>query len=272
MINYIIDVIITFTIIIFFVWIFILFTLFIYNSCHLLGIINIEQEAYIEPLYKIISNIIFIFRFLVYPIYLYLCWITVIISYIFWLWLFIIYFVPHLIFVGFIPIPFKIPILEFVPPFKQLTNRGVLPLIRRINNRLFEFLLSRDFNIHKQNINDIYNFIYDELKKMFTDFFKIIKFDFKKPEPVGNDSNIELESTSDKEQAEEIQKSYEEDDEKIKIKNLINEEIAICISNKSKLMSSDLTSSELLLQTQNNRSNYAECYAKTINLYINNQI
>jgi len=276
-IEYFIDAIITFTIIIFFVWIFILFILVIYNSSHFIGIIDTEKEAHINPDDDIISVFIFVCRFLVYPIYLYLCWITVIMSYIFWLWLFIIYFVPHLVFIGFIPIPLKIPILEFVPPFKQLTNRGILPLIRRINIRLFEFLLNRDYKIFiNKNINDIYGVVYDNLKKIFSNYFKIIKFDYeiylKKPDPIEENLIEEEEEDPDKIKAQEINRSFEEDDEKIKIKNLINEEISICIANKSKLMSSDLSSSELLSLSQTNRSNYADCYAKTINLYINNEI
>jgi hypothetical protein len=280
MIDYYIDAIITFTIIIFFVWIFILFILFVYNSCHFLGIIDTEKEATINPDDNIISKFIFGCRFLVYPIYLYLCWITVILAYIYWTWLLIIYFVPHLIFVGFIPIPFKIPILEFVPPFKQLTKRGVLPLLKRINIRLFEFLISGDMNIHKKNINDVYNFIYDEIKKMFIDFFKILKINHEtylqhiKPpiKPVIDPIIDNIEYDPDKEKAEEINRTFEEDDDKINIKKLINEEIAICIANKSKLMSSDLSSSELLVLSQTNVSNYADCYAKSLNLYINNQI
>ncbi len=277
-IDFYIDLLIIIVIIIFFVWIFIIVVLVVYNGCHFIGLIDTDKEAKMEPDNNIISSLIFACRFLVYPIFLFLCWVAVIMSYIFWTWLLIIYFVPHLIFVGIIPIPFKIPILEYVPPFKQLTNRGVLPLIRRINTRLFEFLLSRDFNIHKENIKDIQNFVFEEIKKIFTDFFKILKINYEtfshiipNVEPVKPVIEETLED-DDKDTSLKLIAKFDEDDEKIKLKNLINEEIAICISNKSKLMSSDLSSSELLIQTQTNRANYSECYAKTINLYLNNQL
>jgi len=279
MLDYFINKTITITIIIFFLWVFMLFSILIYNLTHYLGILKTEQHAHINPDDNIIASYIFICRFLVYPIFIYLCIVTVVLSFIFWIWLVIIYFVPFLVFIGFIPIPIKIPILEFVPPFKVLTDRGILPLIRRINARLIEFIFTLNPNIHNENINDLYSYIYDEIKKIIKGFFsgliKVVRFDFdfeiSKPVPA-KPINVELEKDVERDKLEKESKKIQEtiDNDKDNIKKLINEEIQICIANKSKGITSDLTSSESFFQAQTNRSNYADCYAKTMNLYINN--
>lgn len=283
--NFFIDVIITFTIMCFFIFIVILITLFIYNILNYSGIISIERHAGTNPDNRIIVFIIQIMRTSSTYLFIYLLIVTVILSFTFWIWLIILYFVPHLVFIGFIPIPIKIPILEFVPPFKALTDRGVLPLIRRMNSRILDFFITRNSSLHQDNLEDLFSYIFDEslriIKDAFTKLFLILNINYeiadfipakKKVTYIPPEIEMDEETIKDEAEAKKIQKSYEEDDDKIKLKNLINEEIAICIANKSKLLTSDLSSSESLYQTQTNRSNYAQCYAKTINLYINNEI
>jgi|694.fasta_scaffold12498_12 hypothetical protein len=276
--NYYVDIFITITIVIFFIWVFMLVCVGIYSGCNIMGLIETAKNSKLNPDESVIAGIISIFSFLLYPILLYLTNVTVVLSYIFWLWLLIVLFVPHLVFVGFIPIPLKIPILLFVPPFKTLTDRGIIPLILRIATRLFKFLVTQDQEyLYKKNVDDIYNFVYNEIKTIFTKLFKILKIDteyfIQQPNVIDDiDTSLEQEEDPNEEEAKKILNSFEEDDDKIKIKKLINEEIAICIANKSKELSSDLSSSELFMVPQINRSNYAECYAKSLNLYINNQI
>jgi len=238
-----------------------------------------------DTLDKIIKTIIDIFTFLIYPIYVYLWWITVILSYIFWTWLLIIYFVPSLVFVSFIPIPLKFLILEFVPPFKTLTDKGILPLMRRMSGRIIKFFITGNKKNYEDNFKDMYNYLNKEVNNIIKLFFKYlfinVNYDyeidklFPKPFKIDDEKEEEEKDEEEKENEEEakkVQKEMEEDEDKIRIKKLINEEIAICIANKSKLITSDLTSSESFAQSQSNYNNYAECYAKSFNLYINNEI
>jgi len=249
-----------------------------------IGLIKTPQHSYLNPDDNMIMTIINIMRTLLYPIFLYLCLVTVILTYIFYIWLGIIYFVPFLIFIGFIPIPIKFPILEFVPPFKTLTDRGILPLIRRINTRLFEFIISGNKQKHTDNMNDLIDYTYIEIKNIFKESFEKLfkaldyKFDliFEKkevniPKDTENDI-INSEEEQMKKEALKIEEENKTDEDKIRIMKLINEEIKICVANKSKMNTSDLTSSEALMLSQTNLANYADCYAKTINLYINNEI
>lgn len=90
-----------------------------------------------------------------------LFWILLsILSYIFTAWLIVLFLVPAVIivFVFFIPvpIPLKSLILEFVPPFKDLTEADVLPLMLRI---LYIFIDGETFaNKFKSIGNNITNF------------------------------------------------------------------------------------------------------------------
>ena len=284
MIDYVINKIITSTIVLFFIWLFMLTIVTLFNILVIFGFIKTPQDAYLnQGDDSLIMTMINIMRTLLYPIFLYLALVTVILTYIFYIWLGIIYFVPYLIFVGFIPIPLKNPILEFVPPFKTLTDRGILPLLRRINTRLFEFLISGNNKKHTENINDLIDYTYIEIKNIFKDsfekFFSALKYKFELIfEKPNIDNTLIIEDDIDsgdkalKEESKKIEDSNKNDEDKIRIMKLINEEIAICVANKSKMTTSDLTSSEALLQSQTNLANYADCYAKSINLYINNQI
>lgn len=281
--NYIIDAVITISIIIFFIWLFMLISVIGYNIFNIFVSLFEKHERKNNTDDNIIRTIIDIFRFCLYPLFIYLCLLTVILSFIFWIWLFIIYFVPHLVFIGIIPIPLKIPILEFVPPFKALTDKGILPLIRRINSRLIDFFISKNSSLHNDNLKDLYNYVYEEVIKFFKLILKAIfigvNYDneidrlFPKKDPIELkevENNIDPKAKEEEDEARKINDSYNEDEDKIKIKNLINEEIAICINNKSKLRTSDLSSSDMLFQSQQNLVDYAECYAKSLNTYIGN--
>jgi len=283
MIDHIINKTITITIILFFAWLFMLIVVTVFNILVIFGFIKTPQHAYLnQGDDSLIMTIINIMRTLLFPIFVYLGLVAIILTYIFYIWLGIIYFVPYLIFVGIIPIPLKNPILEFVPPFKTLTDRGILPLIRRINTRLFEFLISGNKRKHTENINDLIDYIYIELKNIFKDsfekFFNVLNYKFElifekpKVDTLIIEEDLDSSEQALKEESKKIEDSNNNDEDKIRIMKLINEEIAICIANKSKMTTSDLSSSEALLQSQTNLANYADCYAKSVNLYINNQL
>ena len=278
-IDYYINLVITITIIIFFVWVVIIIILYLFYFSEIFGLIKTKQHAELNPDDRLIMAIIFFLETLSVILSFYLWNITVILSYIYWSWLMIILFVPHLIFIGLIPIPLKIPILLYCPPYKNLHERGILPLINTVALKLIELIFSGNKNKIYEIRDDISNYVYVEIKKIFeksfNQMFKNIDYSFddiyKKPEekPL-NDPTIKKDEDEDKKKAVEIQNSFDEDEDKKRIQNLINQEIKICIANNSKAITSDLTNSEALTVAQENRSNYASCYAKAINLYMNN--
>ncbi len=291
-IDYYINLIITITIVIFFLWVVILIILYLFYFTEIFGFIKTKQNSELNPDDRLIMAIIYILETLSVIFSFYLWNITVLLSYIYWSWLMIILFVPHLIFAGIIPIPLKIPILLFCPPYKNLYERGIIPLINTVAFKLVEMIFTGNKNKMYEIKDDISNYVYVEIKKIFEDSFNKMfknidyKFDdiYKKPEDnslksakTSNDPTTrkdengnEIKDTDEnRKEAVKIQNSFNEDEDKKKIQTLIDQEIQICIANKSKAITSDLTSSEALAVAQENRSNYASCYAKAINLYMN---
>ena len=97
-----------------------------------------------------------------------------ILLHIFAFWIIIILFVPFIIIIPIPIIPFILPIpLKYLLliPFQKLTDRGILPLMRRV---LFGFI-SEDTTKHLFNsYYNIYDFFYDNLKEMISDFFILV--------------------------------------------------------------------------------------------------
>lgn len=197
---------------------------------------------------------------------------------IFTFWMGIIMFVPYVIIIPIpiipfiIPIPLKTVILEFVPPFKILTDRGILPFMRKI---IFRFLYSEDIikDRFKFALFDTYNFLYDEIKLILGDIFKNV---MPKQEPqniskgIQDDEyevTIETDEDSTEEKAEE-QKTTENKN----IQDLINEELQVCLKSKQGFISSDMSSIEALYSNMGNMNNYADCYATSIKAYIDNKL
>jgi len=292
-IDYTIDTTITVTIVIFFVWVVILIILYLFYFTEIFGFIKTKQNSHINPDDRLIMAIVFLLEILSVIFSFYLWNITVLLSYIYWTWLLIVLFVPNIIFIGVIPIPLKIPILLLCPPYKNLYERGIIPLINTVCLKLIELIFANNQNNIYGIKDDISNYVYFEIKKIFEDSFNqmFINLDYsfddvlKRPEDnTINSANLSKDPTTRKdekgveikdndenrEEALKIQNSFNEDDDKRKINDLINQEISICIANNSKAITSDLTSSEALAVAQENRTNYSYCYAKTINLYMNN--
>lgn len=129
------------------------------------------QAKYLEKTkYNIILYTYYLISFIILVI-------LIVLIHIFIFWMLIIIFVPFIILIPIpiipfiIPIPLKTILLEVVPPFKRLTERGILPLFRRIVFTLF----------NKQGIKDkfkdifvnTYGFFYEELKLILSDLTKL---------------------------------------------------------------------------------------------------
>jgi len=209
---------------------------------------------------------------------IFLWFVSGIFLWIFIFWMIIIIFVPHVIIIPIpiipfvIPIPLKMVILENVPPFKLLTNRGILPFIRKI---IFRFLFSEETikNKFKSTFFDTYGFLYDEFKLILGDLLNRV---IAKPEPIiiskdiqDDEYGIEIEQDEDnsKETADK-----EKSTENKKIQELINEELEVCLKSKQSFISSDLSDIEALYANIGNINNYADCYSTSIKAYIDNKL
>ena len=128
------EAIINFTIIVFVFWTTFQIYLFIIFFAGFFGI-----KLILFDYDFILSDMIFTgFNGLLFIAGIYLSFVTMLLLWIFIFWMIIIIFVPYFIIIPipfipfFIPIPLKNPMLEFIPPFKILTDRGILPLMRKI--------------------------------------------------------------------------------------------------------------------------------------------
>jgi len=310
-----IDKMIIFTIYLVLIWIFFNFILIIYYLGHIIGIYSIDNptnklkiieediekiknEAVLNDKKITIKNIktvliiliricINIIKYIM-PFLTFLVWlIFYILIYIFVAWISIILFVPYIIlvqipFIPFIiPVPLKYLMLEYIPPFKKLTDKGILPLLRRIIYRLFEYFPQGKF---KEWINytkdDVYSFFYEEFKKIFTYLFKNSGYNLElsKPEKINLSKDIEdnefpinnKEIDEGKEETEKLKKEEENNDENKKIKELIAEELEICLKSKQSLITSDMSTLETSFTGVKDMNNYAECYSKTVKSYFDN--
>jgi hypothetical protein len=193
-------------------------------------------------------------------------------------WMMTIIFVPFVIVIPipimplFVPIPLKLVILEYVPPFKILTKRGILPFIRR---NIFRVLFTEDTIKHKfkKTLIETYGFLYDEFKMIFGDLLKNVV-----PEPVviskelqDDDHKLDISSEGEEENKAESDKQDEDPTNK-KIQDLINEELEVCLKSKQSFKTSDLSSIESLYGSIGDTNSYAECYATSIKAYVDNKL
>jgi hypothetical protein len=240
---------------------FYLFIQFCFNSIGIFGVLFDFQFFG--------SDLIAIFMiFLLLISTLYILYILSLLFWIFVFWMIIKIFVPFVIFIPIpiipfiIPIPLKMIILENVPPFKLLTERGILPMIEKI---IFRFLFSSDTIKSKfsNSLSDVYRFLYDEIKNSIGDALNLMGL--KKPEKT-EDEKYEVKTVDDG-TTNKIQGEKELKDNK-EIMDLINEELEICMRSKQALT----TPNSDLFNGIKNLNNYSECYSRSIKSYIDNRI
>lgn len=280
-----IDFVIWLTILIVIIWVIIWIILIIFYLGHISGVYTINKGKSLGS--RIVLIIISILSFIIPFLTIYIYFILYVLVWIFFLWMVILYLVPVLIFVMIpfipfiIPIPLRFLILQFVPPFKQLTDKGILPLMRRIIFRLFAFFPQGKIKEWvKISSKEVYNFLFKEISELFYSIFKKINLDVILPNPENNNINkdnddnefpIEDEETKKKnEEAEILRKKNEENDETKKIQNLINEEVNICLKSKQAFITSDKSEYESSFSGVNDMNNYSECYAQSIKSYFDN--
>lgn len=265
----IIEAIINFTIKVLVFWTsynFYVFIQFIFNSIGIFGIL-FDFQFFLSDFIAIIM------LFLLLLSTLYLCFIFSILIWIFIFWMIIKIFVPFVIFIPIpiipfiVPIPLKFLMLEYIPPFKVLTDRGILPMMEKI---IFRFLFSQQSIKDKfsSSFSDIYSFLYSEVKTSVGELFGSIEIKTPdKPEQTPNE-NHKIETVDDRTRNEEIANNELDKSENKEIMDLINEELQICLKSKQTLQTPDSS----ILSGTKDMNNYSECYAKSIKAFIDNKI
>jgi hypothetical protein len=255
-----------------------IFILFIAGFFGLYGILFDYEFFLSDAISVILKRVLFVAT-------LYLWIVGSVLLWIFIFWMIIIIFVPFFIIVPipfipfFIPIPLKMPMLLYIPPFKLLTDRGILPLMRRI---IFSIILSEKSikNKFTGTFHEIFVFLYEELKLILTDFFKVINFEpvLNKPSDLqfiskgiqDDDYKIDTVDTDNKNnedyEKEDNNKKYE------KAQQLIKEELDICLKTKRQFTTPDMDSITSAYANVKDMNNYFECYSQSIKSYIDNKI
>lgn len=191
-----------------------------------------DSKTSIENSLHIFS--VYLLEFLIYFI---LLPILFILFHIFVFWMIIIIFVPYIIIVPIpiipfiLPIPLKTMMLELIPPFRKLTDRGILPLMRRIFFRLISYETIK--NKFTNSFVDIYGFLFDDIKIVLNDVIKLYKPKDNKISKDIQDDQYKIgtidDNTDNKKQSEEAIEN-----ENTRLKEIIKNEYNICVKTKKK--------------------------------------
>ena len=200
----------------------------------------------------------------------FLLWIFVhwmIIKYIIPKWWFV--FIPFTPFI--IPIPLRDPLLNYIPPFKDLTDAGLLPLMEKML-----FLIISDISV-KSKLGNGFDYIMDYLensikhiiKELFPNFN--IENEFKKLK-MGNNYEPELPKQDNgldltEEQQNTLKDKYNDDYYKIVLQT-INIETENCINKNTIPITPDMNYIEKKSISLNNEGLKLKCQAESISSYI----
>jgi hypothetical protein len=182
--------------------------------------------------------------------------------FIFIAWLVIKYIVP-IIYIFFIPfppffapIPLRYVILENVPPFKDLTEAGILPLMERLLFKIISGEVVRDKTIHC--FGYIFDFVKINIKNIIKQNFPDIDLDSyfdKNKEP-------EEEIITEKQIIEENKNEYYQ-----KAIKIINAEYENCY-NTNKQILDNLSEPEIAIANIKNEGVKIKCYSESISSYV----
>jgi hypothetical protein len=207
--------------------------------------------------------------FILYIIFCVLIWIFI-------FWMIIILFIPEVIiipipFIPFIiPIPLKSLLLEYVPPFKILTKRGILPLMRRI---IFGIIFKESTIQDKFRgiFIETYGFLYGEIKTILGEFM----IDLKTQEPENKkiskglqDDDYKVSTIDDG--TDNAEKAKETKDASANASDLIEKELELCMNSSKSFTGVGTSSSNKLMNSMNDYSKYADCYSKYLKSYVDN--
>jgi hypothetical protein len=212
--------------------------------------------------YYLIPRLYFILSFILLVIFF-------ILLHIFGFWIIIILFVPFIIIVPIPIIPFILPIpLKYLLliPFQKLTDRGILPLMRRV---LFGFFSEKTIKHLFNSSYDIYGFFYDNLKEIIAD---VIILNEPKNEKIskGIQDNKYRTSTIDDENEEMSNDILEKENNNIRLKNKIKEEYLLCVRSQKRL--NNYGKDESLSNSFYNNKTNAECNLNSLKDYIKTKI
>ena len=207
--------------------------------------------------------------FILYIIFCVLIWIFI-------FWMIIILYVPEIMiipipFIPFIvPIPLKSLILEYVPPFKILTQRGILPLMRRI---IFGILFTESSIQDKFRgvFKETYGFLYDEIKTILGEFMIDMKLEEPESQKISKglqDDNHKVSTIDDG--TDNAEKAKETKEASANATDLIEEELELCMKSSASFTGVGTSSSDKLFTSFNDYSKYADCYSKYLKSYVDN--
>lgn len=239
-----------------------------YLYCFLYGILYLTPEKhqfYSDTFIEDFLHNGFVPRF-----YFVISYILLIIFYIllhiFGFWIIIILFVPYIIIIPIPIIPFILPIplkSLLLIPFQKLTDRGILPLMRRI---LFGFFSEKTTKHLINSSFNMYDFFYDNLKELISDFL-ILNEPKNEKISKGIQDNKYKTSTIDDENEETSKEIIEEDNENTKIKNLIKQEYLLCVKSKKGMNNFGENNNGMSNMFKDNKNDF-ECNLENIKSYI----
>jgi len=243
-----------------------IFFIFIFNSFGIKGIL-FDWEFFPS------DYIGYVFRILITLSNIFLCIMLSFLWWIFVLWMIIIIFVPFLIIIPipfipfFIPIPLKFLMLALIPPFKTLTERGILPWVLRMVLIIFSTdSIKTKFN---QAFSTTYGVFYDDLKKITGEILEKPSTTVSYNENDINKVPTVDDGTDNKELAKKELKNDNSGRNK-KVMELINEELELCI--KSKQAFTLPNSKTGALKSAEDMKSYSECYARSVKSYLDNKL
>lgn len=204
--------------------------------------------------------------FILYVLSYYLLYILYLLFHIFCFWIIVLIFVPFLIIVPIPIIPFVLPIplkTLLLIPFQKLTDRGILPLMRRIIFGIFsENSLKRHFINSTFNI---YDFIYDNLKEMVGNFIVLNEPKNEKISKGIQDDKYKT-STVDDENEETSKKITKEENANKEMKKRVKEEYLICVRTKNSL--NNYGENKIAANSANNKKYELDCNFDNLKKYI----
>ena len=204
-------------------------------------------------------------------------YVLIILLWIFIHWMIVKYIIPAymIIFIPFIPfvvpIPLRQPILDYIPPFKDLTEAGILPLMEKI---LFTFISPISF---KDKFENSFDYILDYLKFSFNYIIHQFYPNFNIDDEIekiksGNIFEPDIPKTDDKEEltSDEINTLNEQSSNLYyqEIMKMINLEVKSCVAKNTLFITPDMNEMDkLAVKLNNNVLNYT-CQINAIGDYI----
>jgi hypothetical protein len=180
-------------------------------------------------------------------------------------------------------LPLQIMMLEFIPPFKPLTDLGTLPLLYRLLTRIIDPNVFSNFanNYIKPSIIDIGDYLFYHVRNLGKEYAEQLYGD----KPIDNNSKegeervkkdneaISNISGEDEEKGMKKYQEYKENDSVKTTMDKIDQDTQICIglNQQFKPYGSSYTS-EIATDMGNSFNPYSKCYTSAIKSYIKTSI